>query len=110
MGVAWCSPKARNMDAVVAMIEGMKALGMETCMTLGILDLDQAQRLKRAGLDYYNHNTDTSERYYSKIISTRIFADQLSNPAMSTKSRRRTCCYSTHCTSLVAVAMTSKLS
>ncbi|WP_027170088.1 biotin synthase BioB [Mesorhizobium sp. WSM3224] len=77
MGAAWHSPKARGMDAVVAMIEGVKALGMETCMTLGMLDLDQAHRLKEAGLDYYNHNIDTSERYYREIISTRAFADRL---------------------------------
>ena len=54
------------MDAVVAMVEGVKALGMETCMTLGMLDPEQAARLKQAGLDYYNHNIDTSERYYSR--------------------------------------------
>ncbi|RVC72906.1 biotin synthase BioB, partial [Mesorhizobium sp. M4A.F.Ca.ET.022.05.2.1] len=64
MGAAWRSPKERDMEAVIAMVEGVKALGMETCMTLGMLDLDQAQRLKQAGLDYYNHNIDTSERYY----------------------------------------------
>ncbi|TIN59209.1 MAG: biotin synthase, partial [Mesorhizobium sp.] len=55
MGAAWRSPKERDMDVVVAMIEGVKALGMETCMTLGMLDLEQAARLKQAGLDYYNH-------------------------------------------------------
>ena len=65
MGAAWRSPKERDMDAVVAMVEGVKALGMETCMTLGMLDIGQAHRLKQAGLDYYNHNIDTSERYYS---------------------------------------------
>ncbi|MDX2306912.1 MAG: biotin synthase BioB [Hyphomicrobium sp.] len=77
MGAAWRSPKARDMDAVVAMIEGVKALGMETCMTLGMLTDDDTQRLKHAGLDYYNHNIDTSERYYSEIIKTRTFADRL---------------------------------
>lgn len=77
MGAAWRNPKARDMDAVVAMVEGVKALGMETCMTLGMLDLEQTARLKQAGLDYYNHNIDTSERYYSEIISTRSFADRL---------------------------------
>ncbi|TIX07974.1 MAG: biotin synthase, partial [Mesorhizobium sp.] len=71
MGAAWRNPKARDMDAVVAMVEGVKALGMETCMTLGMLDLEQTARLKQAGLDYYNHNIDTSDRYYSEIISTR---------------------------------------
>jgi biotin synthase len=77
MGAAWRNPKARDMDAVVAMVEGVKALGMETCMTLGMLDPEQAAQLKQAGLDYYNHNIDTSERYYSEIISTRSFADRL---------------------------------
>lgn len=77
MGAAWRSPKDRDMDVVVAMVEGVKALGMETCMTLGMLSPEQAIRLKDAGLDYYNHNIDTSERYYSEIITTRTFADRL---------------------------------
>lgn len=77
MGAAWRSPKERDMDMVVAMVEGVKALGMETCMTLGMLSPGQAGRLAEAGLDYYNHNLDTSERYYSEIITTRTFADRL---------------------------------
>ncbi|GLK79776.1 biotin synthase [Methylopila turkensis] len=77
MGAAWRSPKERDMEMVVAMVEGVKALGMETCMTLGMLSPAQAIRLKDAGLDYYNHNIDTSERYYSEIITTRSFADRL---------------------------------
>ena len=77
MGAAWRSPKERDMDMVVAMVEGVKGLGMETCMTLGMLTVDQAFRLKDAGLDYYNHNLDTSERYYSEIITSRTFADRL---------------------------------
>ncbi len=77
MGAAWRSPKDRDMDMVVAMVEGVKALGMETCMTLGMLNPNQAGRLADAGLDYYNHNLDTSERYYSEIITTRTFADRL---------------------------------
>jgi biotin synthase len=77
MGAAWRSPKARDMDAVVAMVEGVKAMGLETCMTLGMLSDDDTARLKHAGLDYYNHNIDTSERYYSKVIKTRTFADRL---------------------------------
>lgn len=77
MGAAWRSPKERDMDMVVAMVEGVKALGMETCMTLGMLDPGQAKRLSAAGLDYYNHNLDTSERYYSEIITTRTFSDRL---------------------------------
>ncbi|MFD1702864.1 biotin synthase BioB [Methylopila henanensis] len=77
MGAAWRSPKERDMEMVVAMVEGVKALGLETCMTLGMLSPAQAIRLKDAGLDYYNHNIDTSERYYSEIITTRSFADRL---------------------------------
>jgi biotin synthase len=92
MGAAWRSPKERDMDAVVAMVEGVKALGMETCMTLGMLDLGQAQRLKQAGLDYYNHNIDTSERYYAEVISTRTFADRLDTLANVRDSGIRVCC------------------
>jgi biotin synthase len=92
MGAAWRSPKDRDMDAVVAMVEGVKALGMETCMTLGMLDLGQAQRLKQAGLDYYNHNIDTSERYYSEVISTRTFADRLDTLANVRDSGIKVCC------------------
>jgi biotin synthase len=77
MGAAWRSPKERDMDVVVAMVEGVRAMGMETCMTLGMLSVDDVLRLKGAGLDYYNHNIDTSERYYDKIITTRSFADRL---------------------------------
>jgi biotin synthase len=77
MGAAWRSPKARDMDAVVAMVEGVKALGMETCMTLGMLSDDDIVKLRDAGLDYYNHNVDTSEAYYSKVITTRAYADRL---------------------------------
>jgi biotin synthase len=77
MGAAWRNPKPRDMDAVVGMVEGVKALGMETCMTLGMLDRPQAERLRQAGLDYYNHNIDTSERYYREIITTRGFSDRL---------------------------------
>ncbi|MFC3320474.1 biotin synthase BioB [Mesorhizobium cantuariense] len=92
MGAAWRNPKARDMDAVVAMVEGVKALGMETCMTLGMLDLDQAQQLKMAGLDYYNHNIDTSERYYNEVISTRTFADRLDTLAKVRDSGIKVCC------------------
>ncbi|TCN32573.1 biotin synthase [Sinorhizobium americanum] len=77
MGAAWRSPKERDMEAIVAMVRGVKALGMETCMTLGMLSLSQTERLAGAGLDYYNHNVDTSERFYSEIITTRTFADRL---------------------------------
>lgn len=77
MGAAWRSPKDRDMDAIVAMVEGVRVLGMETCMTLGMLTPAQSARLAEAGLDYYNHNVDTSERFYSEIITTRSFADRL---------------------------------
>ncbi|SLN73535.1 Biotin synthase [Falsiruegeria litorea R37] len=77
MGAAWRSPKDRDMAALEAMIAGVKDLGMETCMTLGMLDDNQVFRLRDAGLDYYNHNIDTSERYYSEIITTRTFADRI---------------------------------
>jgi biotin synthase len=77
MGAAWRSPKDRDMDMIVAMVEGVRSLGMETCMTLGMLSPGQAARLGDAGLDYYNHNIDTSERFYREIITTRSFADRL---------------------------------
>jgi biotin synthase len=77
MGAAWRSPKDRDMDSLVAMVEGVKAMGMETCMTLGMLDDNQIVQLKGAGLDYYNHNIDPSERYYSEISTTRTFADRI---------------------------------
>jgi biotin synthase len=77
MGAAWRSPKGRDMDALCAMVKGVKALGLETCMTLGLLSDGDVGKLKAAGLDYYNHNIDTSERYYSEIITTRTFADRL---------------------------------
>ena len=77
MGAAWRNPKDRDMEALVTMIEGVRALGMETCMTLGMLTPAQSARLAEAGLDYYNHNIDTSERYYSEIITTRTFEDRL---------------------------------
>jgi len=77
MGAAWRSPKDRDLDKVCAMVEGVKALGMETCVTLGMLDAGQARKLKDAGLDYYNHNLDTSPEYYSQIITTRTYQDRL---------------------------------
>ncbi|WIY25576.1 biotin synthase BioB [Parasedimentitalea psychrophila] len=77
MGAAWRSPKDRDMVALEAMVKGVKDLGMETCMTLGMLDEKQVFRLRDSGLDYYNHNIDTSERYYSEIITTRTFADRI---------------------------------
>ena len=77
MGAAWRNPKDRDMPAIVEMVEGVRAMGMETCMTLGMLTKDQAQTLAVAGLDYYNHNIDTSPENYENIISTRTFQDRL---------------------------------
>ena len=77
MGAAWRSPKDRDVENVCAMVEGVKALGLETCATLGMLTPDQAQRLKRSGLDYYNHNLDTSPEFYGAIITTRTYQDRL---------------------------------
>ncbi|MGB6087439.1 biotin synthase BioB [Parvibaculum sp.] len=77
MGAAWREPKDRDMDMICAMIEGVKALGMETCMTLGMLSGQQVHRLAQTGLDYYNHNVDTSEEYYPNVISTRTYQDRL---------------------------------
>ena len=77
MGAAWRSPKDRDMPKVLAMVEGVKALGLETCMTLGMLKPHQASALSEAGLDYYNHNLDTSPEYYGDIITTRTYQDRL---------------------------------
>lgn len=77
MGAAWRNPKERDMNALLAMVEGVRDLGLETCMTLGMLTPEQAQRLGEAGLDYYNHNIDTSPDRYNDIITTRRFEDRL---------------------------------
>lgn len=77
MGAAWRSPKDRDMPKVVAMVKGVKDLGLETCMTLGMLSQDQAGVLAEAGLDYYNHNLDTSPEFYGDIITTRTYKDRL---------------------------------
>jgi biotin synthase len=77
MGAAWREPKERDLASVCAMVAGVKALGLETCATLGMLSADQARRLKDAGLDYYNHNLDTSPEYYGAVITTRTYQDRL---------------------------------
>jgi biotin synthase len=77
MGAAWRSPHERDMPYVLAMVKGVKDLGMETCMTLGMLDESKSQRLAEAGLDYYNHNLDTSPEFYKDIITTRTYSDRL---------------------------------
>lgn len=77
MGAAWRSPKDRDMDAIVEMVEGVRALGLESCMTLGMLSDDQTARLADAGLDYYNHNVDTSPDHYDAIVTTRTWDDRI---------------------------------
>ena len=77
MGAAWRKPKQKDMEVVIAMIQGVKALGMEACVTLGMLEDEQVTQLREAGLDYYNHNIDTSPEYYDKVVTTRKFADRL---------------------------------
>jgi biotin synthase len=77
MGAAWRNPTDRNLDRVIEMIEAVRGLGLETCVTLGMLERRQAERLKGAGLDYYNHNLDTSPEFYSEIITTRDYRDRL---------------------------------
>jgi biotin synthase len=92
MGAAWRSPKERDLDSVCAMVEGVKALGMETCVTLGMLTVVQAKRLKQAGLDYYNHNLDTSPEYYGAIITTRTYQDRLDTLSHVRDSGINVCC------------------
>jgi len=77
MGAAWRNPTDKNLDKVIDMIKAVKGLGMETCVTLGMLTEAQTQRMKEAGLDYYNHNLDTSPEYYDKVITTRSYQDRL---------------------------------
>jgi biotin synthase len=92
MGAAWRSPKDRDLDQVCAMVEGVKALGMETCVTLGMLTGAQAARLKEAGLDYYNHNLDTSPEHYGKIITTRTYQDRLDTLGAVREAGINVCC------------------
>ena len=77
MGAAWKHPSAKDMPYVVELVKEVKALGLETCMTLGMLDTDQAAQLADAGLDYYNHNLDTSRSYYEQVVSTRSYDERL---------------------------------
>ncbi len=77
MGGAWRSPRARDLEPLAEMISEVKALGLETCLTVGMLDADQADRLQEAGLDYYNHNIDTSPEYYDEVITTRDFSERI---------------------------------
>lgn len=91
MGAAWRNPHERDMPYVLEMVREVKALGLETCMTLGMLNQSQAERLHAAGLDYYNHNLDTSREYYSNIISTRTFDDRLTTIDFVRNSGMKVC-------------------
>ena len=92
MGAAWRSPKDRDLDKICAMVEGVKALGLETCVTLGMLTEGQARRLKDCGLDYYNHNLDTSPEYYGAIITTRTYQDRLDTLEHVREAGINVCC------------------
>lgn len=92
MGAAWRSPSSKDMPHVVDMVKQVKALGLETCMTLGMLEQEQAVALADAGLDYYNHNLDTSENYYSHIITTRTYQDRLDTLDNVRKAGMKVCC------------------
>ena len=92
MGAAWREPKERDLDKVCEMVASVKALGLETCATLGMLTRAQAGRLKTAGLDYYNHNLDTSPQYYGAIITTRTYQDRLDTLAHVRDAGIHVCC------------------
>jgi biotin synthase len=92
MGAAWRGPKERDLEAVLELIRQVKALGLETCATLGLLKPGQAERLRDAGLDYYNHNIDTSPEFYKRIITTREFDDRLQTLQYVRQANLRVCC------------------
>jgi biotin synthase len=92
MGAAWRSPRDHDLDSVCAMVESVKALGLETCATLGMLTAPQARRLKESGLDYYNHNLDTSPEFYDRIITTRTYQDRLETLAHVRDAGIHVCC------------------
>ncbi|GHC25405.1 biotin synthase BioB [Aidingimonas halophila] len=92
MGAAWRRPRERDLDVVLEMVRRVKALGLETCMTLGMLDVEQSQRLADAGLDYYNHNLDTSPDYYGEVITTRTYTDRLETLANVRDAGMKVCC------------------
>lgn len=92
MGAAWRSPKERDMPELVEIISEVKSMGLETCMTLGMLSENQANTLSKAGLDYYNHNIDTSEEFYKEIITTRTFEDRLETLENVRNSGMKVCC------------------
>jgi biotin synthase len=92
MGAAWREPKDRDIEKVTAMIKGVKALGLETCATLGMLEANQALALQEAGLDFYNHNLDTSEDFYRSVISTRDYQDRLDTISHVRAAGMSVCC------------------
>jgi len=92
MGAAWRSPKPKDFGKVLEIIKAVKALGLETCMTLGMLDSEQARQLKKAGLDYYNHNLDTSATYYNHIVRTHTYQDRLDTLANVRSANLKVCC------------------
>ncbi|MSQ51829.1 MAG: biotin synthase BioB [Betaproteobacteria bacterium] len=92
MGAAWRGPKQKDLDPVLDMVRGVKAIGLETCATLGLLRPGQAEQLKAAGLDFYNHNLDTSPDYYGSIIATREFEDRLDTIAKVRSAGLKVCC------------------
>ena len=92
MGAAWRNLSNTNLPKVVEMVKEVKKLNLETCMTLGMLGAEQATKLKDAGLDYYNHNLDTSEEYYSKVITTRTYQDRLDTLSHVRKAGLKVCC------------------
>ena len=92
MGAAWRGPKDSDVERVAAMVEGVRELGMETCVTLGMLTDGQTLRLKQAGLDYYNHNLDTSEEYYAEIVTTRTYQDRLDTLRRVREAGINVCC------------------
>jgi biotin synthase len=92
MGAAWRQPSERDFPKVLEIVQAVKALGLETCMTLGMLTTEQANQLKTAGLDYYNHNLDTSPEYYEKIISTRTYQERLDTLENVAQAGINVCC------------------
>ncbi|MEA1889542.1 MAG: biotin synthase BioB [Pseudomonadota bacterium] len=92
MGAAWRSPTPKGFERILEIINGVKSLGLETCATLGMLTAEQAMQLKQAGLDYYNHNLDTSAEYYDKVITTRTFQDRLDTLSFVRDAGMKVCC------------------
>ncbi|MDR9435464.1 MAG: biotin synthase BioB [Thiohalophilus sp.] len=92
MGAAWRSPKDRDLEPVIEMVRAVKELGLETCLTLGMLTESQTQRLREAGLDYYNHNLDTSPEYYGEVITTRTYQDRLDTLEHVRNAGMHVCC------------------